>query len=176
MVEIVYSRGINTKQVMAKLGKQPETLLDLNDVLTRFKVDEAMRIPIQDYPEKASPGQEIVHFNLPVACNRSDFTVLLSKIIKSGHFRPPDDEKLPTLLFNNVWVAKVTKFLPAISYGDLKPEWFNSSIGGATDPESLKTLILNRYQKSLPCSDCQEILSQGLSVTFLRLIKKVSWE
>jgi hypothetical protein len=175
MVEIVYHRGIDTKRVMTVLGNQ-HVKLNIKDIHTRFGVNDVIRIPDQDYPENMSPGDNVVHFNLPINYDRSGLVTVLPKIIKPGHFRPPDDEILPTLSLNDVWKAKVTKFIPIVGYEDLKPGWFKNPIGMATDPESLKDLILNRYQRSLPCSDCQEIISQGLSVTFLKLIAKVSWE
>jgi hypothetical protein len=175
MVDNIYHRGINIKQVIAEPKDQPERQLELEEVLNKFNVGESIRIPVQDYPEDILPGQEIVHFNLPVAYDRNGIVVVLSKIIKSGHFRPPHDEKLPVLSFEDIWKAKVIKFIPSIHYEDIKGDCLKNNIGGVHDVTSLKELILRRYKKTLPHLSDSEILDQGLSVTFLKLLGRVSW-
>jgi hypothetical protein len=168
-----YPRGVNTRTFRIFTNGR-EQKVDVADVLKALSVDEAMRIKDEDYPEKACVGDTLTNFNLPIQFNRNGFTLAMPRILKPGYFIPPNSEELPLLSFDNIWRAKVVQFFPRLEFKDIRCELLINCIGGATNPDALKLMIYERYKRSLPNLSYDEVLNQGVTVTKLKLIDKVS--
>jgi hypothetical protein len=169
----VYDRGVDLETIRA-LVNGLEINLRRDDVLQRLNVDTMVRIPDSVYPQEGKPGDFISHFGLPIHGDHAGSIAAMPKILEHGYFRRTGEEMLPLLSFEKIWLAQIVECFESISYDNLLGRFFKNTIGKATDTDSLKQLILNRYQNQLPDRSHEEILSEGVSIRILRLVEKVS--
>lgn len=168
-----YGRGLGKDEVKF-LIQGTEKTLSRSMVFRKLGAERTVRIPIEDYPETASPGEVVVHFGLPIPVDPPGTKVVLSKILRNGHFKSSGEEALPLLSFEEVWLATVKRCIEFVPYEALPKDCFKNALGGVKDVSSLKDLILARYRKSVPEFSKEQILSQGVPIRYLELTKKVS--
>jgi len=170
-----YERGGSLNSSVLLLNQGQKETLPIRKILKNIGVQQIIRIPTADYPENGYvPGSRLVHFGLPIENSRRDGLAALPKIVIFGHYNSDEDEQLPLLDFNNIWVAKVTRLIKAIPYDNLPQDCFNDPIGNVYDQDSLQALILSRYRHSLPILTDEEILAQGVSIRYLELKQRFS--
>ncbi len=169
----IHERALSGKQVRLAVGNR-EFIFPRSSIVEELGVKSIIRIPKEEYPEKATRGSIFTHFNLPVPSDFTGTRAVLSRILENGYFKTSGEEKLPLLSFSNVWLVNVTKQINFANYDSFSPEIFERTIGGVRNVDELKKLILSRYSKSIPDFDEKGILSQGLSVRFLELLKLVT--
>lgn len=170
----IYERGLGRNEFKL-LSRGQEIKLARPVVFSELGVERTIRIPLGDYPENFNPGETIVHFGLPIPIDPPGTKVVLSKILRNGYFKSDGKEELPLLSFENVWVATVESCIESVPYELLPENCFKNAVGGAKDIESLKELILARYSKSVPEFGREKILSQGVSIRYLKLIRKAAF-
>jgi hypothetical protein len=166
-----YTRGLVHKKILL-LYNGKERNESYRDILKSLGTEEFVRLPLNDYVTLTETNKIYSHFNLPIPTFCKN--VILAKIIQPGYFTIDKNEKLPLISLENVWTAELMDSIKYSSINDLPKRCFLNSIGGINNKEDLKNKLLERYKNSLPDRTDEEILSQGVSVRFFRLIKKVS--
>lgn len=172
-VQRVYDRGVDLETIRVFVNRREMSLLR-NDVSQKLNVDTVVRIPDSVYPNNTKAGEILSHFGLPIHGDIAGSKAALPKILEHGFFRRTREEKLPLLSFEKIWIAEIVECFELISYNNLQERFFKNVIGEAVDERSLKELILNRYRNQLPDRSDEEILSEGVSLRLLKLIKNVS--
>jgi len=169
-----YKRGLSNGFVqLLQNGRVFE--VPVSRIFQKLSVQELVRIPKSEYPDGALIGETFIHFGLPVHDGNPTEFAVLPRIIKNGYFRKNGEEQLPILSFDNVWIAKKTQNIESISYNLLTNKYFKNAIGGCSDESELKKLILSRYRKTLPDLTDEELLSQGVSVRRIKLLKRITF-
>ncbi len=141
-----------------------------------FSVEYLIRIPDAEYPDSFSEGDIVAHFNLPLSKDglwHKNMYAVLPRIIETGYFNADGKEVLPLLSFDNVWIGEVVEIHKHVSYEDLNDDFFDKTIGGVKNTDELREKIWERYHKSLPDQTRETVLSQGVGVRKIKLIKRV---
>ena len=141
------------------------------EVLGRFGVDGIIRIHAKDY-DQFPVGSRFTHFNLQTSGHIPGHTYALPKIITPGFYISPEKEQLPVLDFSGCLIAKCLATREHVPYESLSASDFEHSFLHIRTPEALKEAILWRYTQSLPTLSPEAILSLGISITELEIIKK----
>lgn len=167
--------------IIPRESEKSSCLLSLNghtteipweDVHQRFDIDGAIRIHAKDYAEFPE-GKHFTHFNLQVSGHLPGHIYALPKIITPGFFISPDQEQPPLLDFSQCFIARCITVRENVMYTDLTDEDFAHSFRHIRNVDALKKEILWRYTQSLPTLSPEEILSLGVSITELEIIKKL---
>lgn len=137
-------------------------------------VQAIIRIRLCDYPSTAKPGTLLTHFGLTTVNEFASQQAILAKIVEHGFFRANGDELPPLLSFQEVWLSTIEQCIEQTSYDDLPADCFDNTIGDVTDLVSLKAAILGRYSDTLPDLSKEQILEKGVSLRYLRLLKKIT--
>lgn len=169
-----YPRGLGKDEARLLLGGK-EVLLTRSKVFEKLGVASFVRVPEVDYPEKAEPGDVFTHFGLPIRGDSSGTIVALPRILRNGYFTEKGEESLPLLSLENVWIAEIKNCIESISYDLLPDDCFENTIGGVYDNFELQDMLVARYSKALPGQSREEILSQGVSIRYIRLIRRISY-
>lgn len=155
--------------------KNGQLIIDKELMCRMIGTQKAVRVTKKEYPEEAIEGTLLYHFGLPLNADFVGTKVSLARIIEHGYFLRDGQEKMPLLSFENVWQAVIQERIALTTYDKLSDKFFTNSIGGATDIEGVKKLILARYRNSLPDLTDEEILNRGVSVRLLKLVKRVTF-
>ncbi|MFZ2187579.1 MAG: hypothetical protein WAV46_03075 [Candidatus Moraniibacteriota bacterium] len=142
------------------------------DVYKRFQIDGVIRIDTKDYTEFPE-GKLFTHFNLQLSGHIPGCIYALPKIITHGFFVSPNDEQLPLLDFSQCFIAQCIAVRECIPYEALTEEDFIHSFRHIQNVSALQKEILWRYTQSLPNVATKEILSRGVSITALEIIKRL---
>jgi len=140
------------------------------EIYRRFDIDGVIRIHMKDYAE-FSADNFFTHFNLQISHHIPGHTYALPKIIMPGFFVSSDNEQLPVLDFSQCFIARCINVREQIMYEYLTPEDFRYSFKHIQSANDLKKEILWRYKQSLPNLSEEEILSPGVSVTNLEILR-----
>lgn len=142
------------------------------EIHRRFDIDGTIRIHTKDYAEFPA-GNLFTHFNLQISGHIPGHIYALPKIITPGFFISTDNEQSPVLDFSQCLVARCLDVREQVIYEELVPEDFQYSLKHIRNTDDLKKEILWRYTQSLPALSPEDILSRGVSVTTLEIIKKL---
>lgn len=146
--------------------------LPWEEINERFHIDGVIRIHTKDYAEFPA-GNLFTHFNLQLSGHIPGYMYALPKIITPGFFVTTGNEQLPLLDFSQCFIAQCTAVKECVPYGDLTEADFTHSFRHIQNVDELQKEILWRYTKSLPNIAEEEILSRGVSVTSLKIIKQL---
>lgn len=140
------------------------------EIYHRFNIDGVIRIHMKDYTEFKA-GNFFTHFNLQISNHLPGHLYALPKIINPGFFIDTNNEQLPVLDFSQCFIARCLDVREQVVYESLTPEDFQYSFKHIQNTDDLKREILWRYKQSLPKQSAAEILSLGVSITHLEIVK-----
>lgn len=171
-----FFRGVDPSPLLIKTSAGIESV-DYCYLLEKFGVDEIIRIPQIDYPELALRGETFVHYNLPIMHDRLGWEVIMCRIVEAGCRKSPKEERKPLLSLEDVWKARVVDFYQREKYSDIPREIFlEKCIGRAKNKSELERMMVKRYQPVYPFLKEDQILREGVTVTMLKLIEKVTYQ
>lgn len=157
-------------------NNNPVYFIKNGDKITKINKDKFLKkynlhLVIRFHPEEFSkmPNNYLVHFNLQHTGHIKGRLYALVKINKSGFFTP-EKEVPPILDLNNFFIVKCIEAKNNLSYEDLTSKDFKHSFRHIKNIKQLKKIILRRYSKSLPHLSKEEILSQGIAITKLKIV------
>ena len=141
------------------------------DLFKKYDVDCIIKLPRGDFSHLKKVKSFLTHFNLQKTNHSKGYKYALALIIKPGFF---DGKKqvLPVLSFENVVVAECLSVRNNVSYDKLIPKDFEYSFEHIRNVPELKKAILRRYSRSMPHLSKEEILSLGVGITKLRILRK----
>ena len=146
-----------------------EVIVESAELLARFGVDGIIRIRDAEYAGINKALGYLGHFNLETAGNVVGSRNALPRIIRQGHYDVTSGvEVLPLLSFEQIYTAVCVRCEERIAYDDLTAEYFQYPIGDVRDAPALKTLMLDRYGRSLWGVSNEELLARGVAYTLLR--------
>ncbi len=167
----IIKRGNANSKIRLLLNNKDITL-DLSNVFfNKLPSNNIIRIRSDEYDYLPKVGQFLTHFNLQISNHKIGEIYLLPRIIELGHF-DGKDEKLPLLIFTNIYYAKCIDVKENIRFEDLKENDFKFSFSTIKNVSQLKNMIIKRYSTSMPTLSKEKILSLGVSKTTLRIIGK----
>lgn len=154
------------------LNQGQELISSWEEIYKRFGIDGVIRIHKKDY-DQFPKGDIVTHFNLE-KCNHVPGKIYaLAKIIIPGFFLSSAVDQSPLLDFSQCYVAQCLSVKEKIPYENLTEEDFAHSFLNIHNTFELKKEILWRYKQSLPDLSDEAILSLGVSMTTLKIIKKL---
>jgi len=163
-------RSSQDNEIVVKKGKNILTLNE-EEFFNDHQIYGAIRIRKKEFKFIKLENQYLTHFNLQWTTHKKGKIYSLPLIIKPGYFTAKK-EVLPVLLFDNCLVARCITARNSLKYEDLKKEDFKYS--SVKNKEELKKNIVERYKKSMPHLSVKEIISLGVGMTKLNLLKR--WE
>jgi hypothetical protein len=142
----------------------------IKDVLREHKVNSIIRFRKEEF-NQLKKHSIITHFNLQSTNHRKGNKYLLALIIKPGFF-DGKKEKPPIISFNKAPVGLCLGARNNIPYDKLRAEDFKHSFESIKNVEQLKKAILKRYSQSMAHLTPEKILSLGVGITRLKILKK----
>ena len=149
--------------------------LSLKEFLQKNEIDGIIRIRREDFIFFETNPKFLTHFNLQSTSHKKGKIYALPLIVKQGFF-DGKKEVSPILSFENNFIAECLEVKNNIRYKDLKQEDFKDSFPSIQNITQLKKVIVKRYSKSIPNLSQQKILSMGIAITKLKIIKKIKYQ
>jgi len=166
------NRSLDPDQLLVKSGNQTITL-NLKEFLQKNDLSDIIRIQKEDFVFFKTNPKLLTHFNLQFTGHQVGNIYALSLIVKPGFF-DGKEEVQPLLSFEDVPIAECIEVRNNLNYDDLKQEDFKHSFPNIKNVEHLKKVIVKRYSQSMPNLSKEKILSLGVAITKLKMIKKVT--
>jgi len=168
-------REKDTKNVVMATGDN-KIKVPVELICQAMDVGGIIRVPEDEYPRFAKYGLNLTHFGLPIINECRNKPVILARIVNHGvYLGNGNQEELPTLSFDDVWKVQVAYMKRRIGYEDIKPGFFENTVGNIRSVDELQHRILTRYAPVLKDITDQEILALGVSIRSLRLIETTSF-
>ncbi len=162
---------VNKKQTCLVLQNGQEGIVDVAPTLNLLGITSNIRILDSEYKSIDSRDDYFTHFNMEKGLHLIGKIYALPRILRSG-FINKDREVPPLLSFEDIYLAECIEAKDFVDYKDLPSDVFRYSMKHIKDVKSLKQAIINRYRISRPLLSQDEILSKGVGVTYLKIIKK----
>lgn len=146
--------------------------IDASAFNTTHNIEGVIRIPNELYDSIDGSLTRFTHFNLEFCGNRIGATYALPRILTHGYFRSEGDERPPTLSFDDIYVARCVSVREHVPYSAIHEKDFRYAMRLIGDADSLKKEMLFRYGVSMPLLTKKDIISRGVSITTLRILKR----
>ncbi len=172
MIPFFTKRSLNDKCLFIDNDGQEKMLTNFDACLT-YKIDGIIRIHQKDYQNFPEPIGLFTHFNLEYSGHCLGKLYALPRIIKPGFFIDQKNEQLPLLDFKNCYMAECIDVEEGVAYEKLDADVWQYSFSHIKDINALQQEILWRYKKSLPRISAEELLANGVGITYLRIVGKV---
>ena len=164
-------RSFHPDELLIKFGKQIK-YSNLKEFLQKHEVDGIIRIREEDFVFLETNLEFLTHFNLQSTGHKKGKIYALSLIVKQGFF-DGKKEVSPILSFEKYFIAECLEVKNKFKYEDLKQEDFEYCFPNIQNVAQLKKVIVKRYSESMPNLSQQKILSMGIAITKLKIIKKI---
>lgn len=160
----------NPNQMYLVMKDGVEELVDFTEIFEKLGVESCIRIVNSEYQNINPSDQYFTHFNMEKGLHIPGKVYLLPRILRSG--RIESDKVIPPLLsFEKVYMMECIDAEDFVKYEELKHNVFEHSMINIKDIASLQDVILARYSQSRPLLTREDIISKGVGVTYLKVVK-----
>ena len=143
--------------------------IDCKTFYKKNKIDSEIKLLKSEFRLINKNMIKLTHFNLQRTRHKINRRYLIISIDKQGYF---NGKKYKAPLFQNKFIlVKCFYSKNYIDYKDLKKNIFKNSLNNIKNVASLKKAIIKRYKISLPHITKSRLLSAGIAVTKLKVIK-----
>ncbi|MBU0456706.1 MAG: hypothetical protein ABH824_03235 [Nanoarchaeota archaeon] len=147
--------------------------VDKEKINKKLKIDEVIRLSEEEYKFISRDKEIFTHFNLQWCDHIPGRNYALVKIVKKGYYKQNGEEILPIISFDDGFIVHCIDVKNGVSYEDINEKNFEYSFNNIKSTDDLKKIILRRYSKSMPDLTEEEILSLGVSITTLKIIRRI---
>lgn len=162
---------VSKKQICLVLQNGKETTIDLAQTFSKLGIASAIRIQNSEYMDINRADEYFTHFNMEKGLHIPGKIYALPRILRSGSVNK-NEEVPPLLSFEDIYLAECVEARDFVDYEDLPPDVFRHSMSHIKDVASLKQAIARRYSISRPLLSEAEILTKGVGITYLKIIKR----
>ncbi|MBI5138729.1 MAG: hypothetical protein HZA95_02945 [Candidatus Vogelbacteria bacterium] len=134
-------------------------------------IDGVIRIVDMEYSGIDTTKNKYTHFNLEHSGHKVGGIYVLPRIVQPGYYRNEDDKQSPVLSFDNCLVMKCVAVRENVPYSALSPGDFTNAMSFIRSVEDLQKVIVRRYRRILPDVPEDKMLSLGVSITTLEILK-----
>ena len=139
--------------------------------LKEQKIHDLIKLTSEEF-KTVLKKKEFFHFNLQHSVHKRNKKYYLVKILKHGY---SDKKKYihPILSSKVFLLAKCESSRNFVNYTQVKKNELNKSLLLIKNIKNLKSSILKKYKKSLSYIDNNTKIKMGVSITKLKILKKV---
>ncbi len=161
-------RSNNSDKILV-LENGQEIFKDKNQARIDLGVDGFIRIRENEFNDIDRSVGFLAHFNLQHTSHQVGKVYGLVQILRNGHYSSVDSvEVLPLLDLSNVYITECVDVKNHLNYEDLSFEYFKYSLPNIKNIDNSKDVICDRYCKSMPSLNKEEIQNLGVGYTLLK--------